>query len=317
MPVRSCNSVDMVKSPTTTTTTTKTKTTTPILTPGPSTSCNFSCSFDVDFCSWTQSDTDSFDWTRHKGPTSSTTTGPSYDHTTGEGYFIYLESNDANPGDMAHLVSPTCASLRPHCFHFWYHMYGVARTMALHVYVVSGDGAPELVWSQMGNKGNRWNKGDITITHTGRLQIILEGVRGEDFRSDVAVDDISVTEGYCPESCVVSGDPHYYTFDKQTHHFMGNCTYTLSQLCDSNISLLPYFNVEATNEHRWGNTQVSYVRSVDADVHGIRVTLEKGGNCEGQWKGSRCPLHTNTRCVHLAQWLLHSGFNRLWVESQI
>ncbi|XP_042300514.1 zonadhesin-like, partial [Sceloporus undulatus] len=52
---------------------------------------------------------------------------------------------------------------------------------------------------------------------------------------------------------------------------MGNCTYTLSQLCDSNISLLPYFNVEATNEHRWGNTQVSYVRSVDADVHGIRV----------------------------------------------
>ncbi|KAH0624212.1 hypothetical protein JD844_007761 [Phrynosoma platyrhinos] len=283
------------------TTTTKTKTTTPTHAPGPSSPCDFSCSFDVDFCSWTQSNTDSFDWTRHKGPTSSTNTGPSYDHTTGDGYFIYLESNDANPGDMAHLVSPTCTSLGPHCFHFWYHMYGVARTMALRVYVVSGDGAPELVWSQMGNKGNRWNRGDITITHTGRLQIILEGVRGEDFRSDVAVDDISVTEGYCPghvitttttttttgkttspapptlESCMVSGDPHYYTFDKQTHHFMGNCTYTLSQLCDPNISLLPYFNVEATNEHRWGNTQVSYVRSVDIDVHGIRVTLEKGG----------------------------------------
>ncbi|XP_053165007.1 zonadhesin-like [Hemicordylus capensis] len=78
------------------------------------------------------------------------------------------------------------------------------------------------------------------------------------------------------ESCLVSGDPHYYTFDKQTHHFMGNCTYTLSQRCPHNSSL-PHFNVEATNEHRWGNTQVSYVQSVDVDVSGIRISLGKGG----------------------------------------
>ncbi|KAH0624214.1 hypothetical protein JD844_007763 [Phrynosoma platyrhinos] len=161
--------------------------------------CHFSCSFDLDFCSWTQSDTDSFDWTRHKGSTSSTTTGPSYDHTTGEGYFIYLESNHAYPGDVAHLISPTCTFDGPHCFRFWYHMYGMARTMALHVYVVSADGAPELVWYQIGNKGNRWNKAEVTLTQMGRVQIILEGVRGEDFRSGVAVDDISMTEGYCPD----------------------------------------------------------------------------------------------------------------------
>uniref|UniRef100_A0A8C3V3V6 VWFD domain-containing protein n=1 Tax=Catharus ustulatus TaxID=91951 RepID=A0A8C3V3V6_CATUS len=64
-----------------------------------------------------------------------------------------------------------------------------------------------------------------------------------------------------PEAtCTIHGDPHYNTFDKQRHDFMGNCTYTLSKLCDSNSSL-PYFNVEAANENRKGNTRVSYVHA--------------------------------------------------------
>ncbi|KAL8188327.1 UNVERIFIED_CONTAM: hypothetical protein K2H54_065656, partial [Gekko kuhli] len=243
--------------------------------PGPPAPCDFSCSFDVDFCSWTQSDSDSLDWTRHRGPTSSPTTGPSFNHTMGGGYFIYLKGTDGNPGDVAHLVSPTCISHGPHCFRFWYHMYGEARTMALRVYVVSDGTAPILLWSQTGNQGDRWKQAEVSVPHRGRVQILLEGVLGEDFRSNIAVDDISMTSG-CSGSCTASGDPHYYTFDKQTHHFMGNCTYTLSRLCDQNTSL-PYFNVEAINEHRGGNTRVSYVQSVTVDVHGVRITLEKGG----------------------------------------
>ncbi|XP_039197436.1 IgGFc-binding protein-like isoform X7 [Crotalus tigris] len=259
--------------------------------------CGFSCSFEKDFCSWSQSSTDSFDWRRHKGPTPSPNTGPFFDHTTGGGYFIYLDGSDANPGDVAHLISSTCDLRGPLCFRFWYHMYGVAQTMALRFYVILDDASPLLVWSETGNKGNIWQSAQFSVVHNGRVKILLEGMRGDDFRSDMAVDDISVQDGYCPpwpsippestptlrpppptqESCLVSGDPHYYTFDKQTHHFMGNCTYTLSQLCNPNNSLLPYFNVEASNEHRGGNTHVSYVESVDVDVFGIRINLGKGG----------------------------------------
>ncbi|NWZ78560.1 ZAN protein, partial [Poecile atricapillus] len=76
--------------------------------------------------------------------------------------------------------------------------------------------------------------------------------------------------------CHIYGDPHYHTFDKQLHHFMGTCTYTLSKLCDSTSSL-PYFNVEAANEHRGGNTRVSYVRYVDVDVADQRIRLGQGG----------------------------------------
>uniref|UniRef100_A0A8C6ITT7 Uncharacterized protein n=1 Tax=Melopsittacus undulatus TaxID=13146 RepID=A0A8C6ITT7_MELUD len=79
-----------------------------------------------------------------------------------------------------------------------------------------------------------------------------------------------------PRTCVVEGDPHYHTFDNQLHHFMGTCTYTLSKLCESNSSL-PYFNVEAANEHRGGNIRVSYVQYVDVDVAGQRIRLGKGG----------------------------------------
>ncbi|XP_067380543.1 zonadhesin, like isoform X2 [Channa argus] len=75
--------------------------------------------------------------------------------------------------------------------------------------------------------------------------------------------------------CSVSGDPHYTTFDKNNHHYMGACSYTLTKPC--NISSdLPYFTVDTQNEHRGSNTMVSYVRAVVIEVNGITVILGKG-----------------------------------------
>ena len=41
------------------------------------------CNFDVSLCGFVQGTDDKFDWTRRKGNTSSSGTGPSFDHTTG------------------------------------------------------------------------------------------------------------------------------------------------------------------------------------------------------------------------------------------
>lgn len=43
------------------------------------------CDFQEGFCQWFQLIDDEFHWTRNKGKTNSTNTGPNVDHTTGTG----------------------------------------------------------------------------------------------------------------------------------------------------------------------------------------------------------------------------------------
>ncbi|MEE6501524.1 hypothetical protein FKM82_004226 [Ascaphus truei] len=76
---------------------------------------------------------------------------------------------------------------------------------------------------------------------------------------------------YIYGTCRVHNDPHYDTFDRQIHHFMGLCTYTLAKLC-ANSSSLQYFNIEAKNEHR-GHPSVSYVQRVFVEVYGYKVQI--------------------------------------------
>ncbi|XP_021347692.1 MAM and LDL-receptor class A domain-containing protein 1-like isoform X2 [Mizuhopecten yessoensis] len=90
-------------------------------------SVNASCDFETDLCGWTQ-DTipaDDFDWTLNSGPTASVDTGPSGDHTTGTGQYVYIEASSPNSsGDVAHLVSPALNAGQSYCLDYWYHMFG-------------------------------------------------------------------------------------------------------------------------------------------------------------------------------------------------
>ncbi|MED6284797.1 hypothetical protein CHARACLAT_022625, partial [Characodon lateralis] len=74
------------------------------------------------------------------------------------------------------------------------------------------------------------------------------------------------------QDCVVSGDPHYNTFDKKFYSFMGTCTYTLARTCKNSTG--PWFSVEAKNENR-GAPGLSYLRKLYITVNGITVTLMK------------------------------------------
>lgn len=73
-------------------------------------------------------------------------------------------------------------------------------------------------------------------------------------------------------SCIISGDPHYYTFDGTLFHFQGTCTYVLSEQCGQE---LPYYRVEGKNEHR-GSTHVAWTRLVKVYVYDETIELVKG-----------------------------------------
>ena len=59
------------------------------------------CDFESpDICNYQDDVTGQFKWTRHKGSTSSSNTGPPYDHTyqTSEGYYMYIETSYPTKG---------------------------------------------------------------------------------------------------------------------------------------------------------------------------------------------------------------------------
>ncbi|XP_066566439.1 uncharacterized protein LOC136753963 [Amia ocellicauda] len=173
-----------------------TSTTTTAVSPGV---CPLSCNFDYGVCGWQQLITDSFDWTRLSGPTPSELTGPSQDHSTGYGYYMYIEGDGVYLGDSARILSPECIASGRQCLQFWYHMYGVGDAMGLNVYYLEIRKAVR-IWSKKGNQGDMWHKAQVEITVSGKFQLfhlIFEGIRGIDYRSDVAVDDISIQSGSC------------------------------------------------------------------------------------------------------------------------
>lgn len=71
------------------------------------------------------------------------------------------------------------------------------------------------------------------------------------------------------------GDPHYLTFDGALHHFLGTCTYILTQPCWSKYPE-NNFVVSASNEIRDGNMEAVYVKAVHVWVLDLRISLIKG-----------------------------------------
>ncbi|XP_056682094.1 alpha-tectorin [Monodelphis domestica] len=75
-------------------------------------------------------------------------------------------------------------------------------------------------------------------------------------------------------TCVVFGEPHYHTFDGFLFHFQGSCAYLLARQC-LHVSSLPFFSVEAKNEHR-GGSAVSWVKELSVEVYGHKILIPKG-----------------------------------------
>ncbi len=160
----------------------------------------FSEDFDAGFPSNWNTQSAATTWTWNVGPTGSSGTGPSGDHTTGSGAYIYLEATGQATGADAIVDGPIIdGSGGGLMVSFWYHMSGAGMgTLELFEY----DGANwNMVWSLTGDQGTSWLLAAVPINTYGannRAQFRFRAVRGSSFQSDICIDDVSVNAPLLP-----------------------------------------------------------------------------------------------------------------------
>ncbi|XP_061172151.1 MAM and LDL-receptor class A domain-containing protein 1-like [Saccostrea echinata] len=158
------------------------------------------CDFSTSLCDWVQDRGDKFDWSRRNSPTPSRATGPTRDHTTGlrTGGFIYIESSrPRRRGDNAVLLSSmyNTAQTQDQCkVTFYYNMNG--PTMGtLNVYTKDTNNHLSKVFTVSGNRGDIWVKTTVNLVSPYPFQVLLEGVVGNGYYSDIAIDDTVFSKG--------------------------------------------------------------------------------------------------------------------------
>lgn len=143
---------------------------------------------------------DDMDWRTNSGSTPSNQTGPAFDHTTTNtsGNYLYLEASGDCNELSAMLVSPCIdltASTDP-TLSFWYNMYG-ADMGSLHVDVFDGESwVLDVMTAISGNQGTQWQLEEVSLSafNGDIINIRFRGITGDDFRSDMAIDDIMIQQ---------------------------------------------------------------------------------------------------------------------------
>lgn len=169
--------------------------------------CTSNGSVTLESC-WINSSSDDFDWDILNGSTWSSNTGPTGDHTSGSGKYLYTESTDCYY-HTGYIFSPSfnLTSISPRLT-FWYHMYGSNMgTMSLQASTNNGSSWSSDLWSLSGNQGNGWYRANVDLSsYSSQTGVMLRwtGLTGSSFTSDMAIDDIVISD-HTPESGLWAG----------------------------------------------------------------------------------------------------------------
>ena len=155
------------------------------------------CSFETGMCGWHNNDVDDdFDWWPYTGRTVSGWTGPIADHTLADdhsGRYLYLEASKPRKlGDNTKLWSPRMFASANCKFRFFYHLYGdhIGNLSLL----LKTDDFETFLFSASGNHGDTWLKSEVNFSANERFFLVFEGVIGDGYRGDIAIDDLSFSQ---------------------------------------------------------------------------------------------------------------------------
>ncbi|XP_062297401.1 MAM and LDL-receptor class A domain-containing protein 1 [Scomber scombrus] len=120
---------------------------------------------------------------------------PVNDHTLGspEGWYMCADSSNGGYGHITDIYTPVISTTGPQCtLVFWYHMSGFT-VGSLQVLLKYGNVTHE-VWSQTGNQGNKWRRGEVFIGLSDNFQVVFRAKRGISYMGDVVIDDVSFVD---------------------------------------------------------------------------------------------------------------------------
>ena len=141
-------------------------------------------------------------WQTNNGPTTSNFTGPSGDHTSGSGNYLYIEATGNNYSsaflnsgctDISNMSQPSLS--------YWYHMYGAdIYWLALQI-DTGGTGwiTLDVIYYQVQtSSSDKWNRVTIDLSAYPNMERFrFYGYTGGGYRSDIAIDDIKIYEEHC------------------------------------------------------------------------------------------------------------------------
>lgn len=167
---------------------------------------------------WGNNPSNSFDWFVNTGGTTSGQTGPSGDTTTssGAGNYIYYEATNVPQGEEGSVFSGCLDinNLNKPELKFFYHMSGIEMG-ELHLDInINGFLIKDIMPSISGDQGSGWIEQTIDLTpYRGDVRIVFRAIRGTGYRSDIAIDQVSIRDAQ-PLSLdrVGLGDNGTYTF---------------------------------------------------------------------------------------------------------
>ena len=132
-------------------------------------------------------------WTPWSGTTPSSGVGPTGDHTTGNGIYLYCEASGCT-NYTAVLNAPCCdmTGVAAPTVEFWAHMSG-AGIVSLECQEFDGI-AWNTVWSRLGSQGNQWIFASVPLTTVAGQATVRFVAMGTDWTADIAIDDVKMGE---------------------------------------------------------------------------------------------------------------------------
>ena len=78
-------------------------------------------------------------------------------------------------------------------------MYG-SHINTLNLYLKTNGRLPTLAWYHTGALSDKWYMAQVDITSIHTFQLMFEGIRGNSYRGDIALDDIMYSYSPCPQT---------------------------------------------------------------------------------------------------------------------